>query len=72
MNSSLGFHKLEIALIELEYAAADFRHWKPSMMTETNDFGALLSKLMEANRAAQIALGIFARQYRSRELEHVA
>jgi hypothetical protein len=47
--------RLEITLIELEYAAADFGHWKRSI-TEPSDLWGLLPKLMEANRAVQIAL----------------
>ena len=55
MNSSPTMDRLEITLIELEYAAADFGHWKRSI-TEPSDLWGLLPKLMEANRAVQIAL----------------
>jgi hypothetical protein len=43
MNSSPGLRKIEIALIELEYAAADFCHWKSST-TGPGDLAALISK----------------------------
>jgi len=55
MNSSPAIDRREITLIELEYAAADFGHWKRSI-TEPSDLWGLLPKLMEANRAVQIAL----------------
>jgi hypothetical protein len=56
MKSSMAIRELEIALIELEYAAADFSHRKASEPLEFGDFDALLSKLMAANRAVQIAV----------------
>ena len=57
MKSSIAVSELEISLIELEYAAADFSHRKVSEPLELWGFDALLSKLMAANRAVQVALG---------------
>ena len=56
MKSSMAVRELQIALIELEYAAAEFSHRKASEPLELGDFDALLSKLMAANRAVQIAV----------------
>jgi hypothetical protein len=69
MNSSPAMDRLEITLIELEYAAADFGHWKWSI-TEPSDLWRLLPKMMEANRAVQIALDAL-RQDRNAELNLV-
>ena len=69
MNSSPAIDRREITLIELEYAAADFGHWKRSI-TEPSDLWGLLPKLMEANRAVQIALDAL-RQHRNAELNLV-
>jgi hypothetical protein len=58
MKHSLGLNELELALIEVEYATADFNHRKASVAEtlELGDFEALLSKLMAATRAVQLAL----------------
>ena len=59
MKSSPVLDSAERALIELEYAAADFGHWKASITDDASDFGdleSLLSKLTEASRAVQIAI----------------
>jgi hypothetical protein len=56
MKSSIAVSELEISLIELEYAAADFSQRKVSEPLELWGFDALLSKLMAANRAVQIAV----------------
>jgi hypothetical protein len=58
MNSSPALNSVERVLIELEYAVADFDHSKASI-AEPLDFSyfeRLLSKLMEASRAVQIAV----------------
>jgi hypothetical protein len=67
MNSSPAVANLETALIELEYAVADFGDTKASVINplEFRDLGALVSNLVEANRAVQIA--IWARQMRCTE-----
>jgi hypothetical protein len=59
MNSSPGLRKIEIALIELEYAAADFCHWKSST-TGPGDLAALISKLMETNQALDLCSSVHA------------
>jgi hypothetical protein len=46
---------LEILLIELEYATADLYYWKASI-AEPNSIKALLSNLVNANRAVQTAI----------------
>ena len=56
MKSSMAVSELEIALIELEYAAADFSHRKASEPLGLCDVDALLPKLMAANRAVQFSV----------------
>ena len=59
MKSSPALDDAESALIGLEYAVADFAHWKASITDDPSDFGdleSLLSKLTEASRAVQIAV----------------
>jgi hypothetical protein len=56
MKWSMAVSELEIALIELEYAAADFSHRKVSEPLGLCDVDALLPKLMAANRAVQISV----------------
>jgi hypothetical protein len=60
MNFSSALDNLEISLIELEYAAADFADRKASI-DEPGDLGALLSKLVEANRALLLAIDALGR-----------
>ena len=50
---------LELALIDLEFATADFVARKSSI-TETNQLDALLAKLATANRAIQLAIATLA------------
>jgi hypothetical protein len=58
MKSSPALDSVERALIELEYAVADFGHWKSSMTErlESGDLSSLLSRLTEATSAVQIAI----------------
>jgi len=51
---------LELALIELEYATADFAHRKSSMAArlELNDLEAVRVKMNAANRAMELAIDI--------------
>ena len=51
---------LELALIELEYATADFAHRKASTATrlELNDLEAVRVKMNAANRAMELAIDI--------------
>jgi hypothetical protein len=51
--------ELELALIDLEFATADFVAQKPSI-TKPNQLDALLRKLATANRAAQLAIAALA------------
>jgi hypothetical protein len=65
LKSSPALDSAEKALIELEYAAADFGHWKASITADHSDFGdleSLLSKLTEATRAVQIAVSALKRR----------
>jgi hypothetical protein len=54
--------QLEIALIEFEYAVADFRHGLTSKLhpAQTSYLERLLSNLAEANRGVQIAIDALA------------
>jgi hypothetical protein len=54
MNTLPAINDLELTLIELEYATADFGARKASI-TKTGDLEELLSKLVKANRAVQNA-----------------
>jgi hypothetical protein len=58
MTSSKIADVLELALIELEYAVADFLHERSSADVEARrrDLAALLSKLLAANRTVQNAI----------------
>ncbi len=58
MNSFQAAQKLEICLIELEYATADFTDGKAStpISGRLDHLEPLLSKLGEASRAVQIAI----------------
>jgi hypothetical protein len=58
MKSSPALDGVERALIELEYAVADFGHWKASATenSESVDLKSLLSRLTEATSAVQIAV----------------
>jgi hypothetical protein len=58
MKSSPALDSVEKALIELEYAVADFSHWKASTIenSQSGDLNSLLSSLTEATRAVQIAV----------------
>jgi hypothetical protein len=58
MKSSPALDCVEKALIELEYAVADFGHWKASRteILESGDLNSLLSRLTESTRAVQIAV----------------
>ena len=51
---------LELALIELEYATADFAHRKAATATrlELNDLEAVRVKMNAANRAMDLAIDI--------------
>lgn len=60
MNTSPANDALELALIELEYASADFGARK-ALITKLGDLEALLSKLVGANRAVQTALAALGR-----------
>ena len=74
MESSPYSNSLEIALIELEYASADFAHRKASM-TEPLEFGdldALLLTLTEAKRMVQVAIGALRRQTQTSVRKRVA
>jgi hypothetical protein len=63
MNSSLVFNDIEIALIDLEYAAADFNHINSEAGPQGgDDYEELLSKLIRANRAVQLAIFAFGRR----------
>ena len=59
MTTSSAFEELEILLIELEYAVADFADSKTSIAAtpELGVLEAMLSKLVNANREVQIAIG---------------
>jgi hypothetical protein len=50
---------LELALIDLEFATADFVA-KKSSITKPNQLDALLTKLTTANRAAELAMAALA------------
>jgi hypothetical protein len=58
MKSSPALDSVERALIELEYAVADFGHWKASTTENSQpvDLKSLLSRLTEATSAVQIAV----------------
>jgi hypothetical protein len=58
MKSSPVLDGVERAMIELEYAVADFGHWKASTTenSESGDLKSLLSRLTEATSAVQIAV----------------
>ena len=58
MKSSPALDSVERALIELEYAVADFGHWKASIAenSDSGDLKSLLSRLTEATSAVQIAV----------------
>jgi hypothetical protein len=59
MKSSPALDSVGRALIELEYAAADFGHWKALITDDPSDFSdleSLLSKLTKATNAVQIAV----------------
>ena len=60
MNTSPANDALELALIELEYASADFGARK-ALITKLGDLEARLSKLVGANRAVQTALAALGR-----------
>ena len=51
---------LEIALIELEYASADFTHRKvlSGLPPDLTDLEAVRAKIQAANRAMQLALEV--------------
>jgi hypothetical protein len=65
MTTSSAFEELEILLIELEYAAADFADSKTSMAAtpELGVLEAMLSKLVNTNREVQIAIGVVQRRH---------
>ena len=58
MKSSPDLDSVENALIELEYAVADFGYWRASITesSESGDLNSLLSRLTELTRAVQIAV----------------
>jgi hypothetical protein len=64
MNASQTFNSLALALIEIQYAAADCARREPSTAEplEVADLEALLSKLTEASRVVQLAIGELASQ----------
>jgi hypothetical protein len=64
MMASRTFNSLASALIEIQYAAADAGLWEPSTAEtlEVADLEALLSKLTEASRVIQLAIGELASQ----------
>ena len=55
MYPSQTIDDLELALIDLEFATADFLAQKSSI-TKPNQLDALLTKLTTANHAAQLAM----------------
>lgn len=59
MNSPQAVTKLEILLVELQYAVADLAYAKAPMTDalQSGDWDARLLKLMVASRAVQIAIG---------------
>ena len=59
MNTLPAINDLELTLIELEYASADFGARKASITNA--DLEELLSKLSGANRAVQTALAALGR-----------
>ena len=60
MDWSQAVKNLELALIELEYATADFAHWKASATksVEAKELGWLLRQLVAAKRASELAIGV--------------
>ena len=58
MNSPQAVTKLEILLVELQYAVADLAYEKAPMTDalQSGDWGARLLNLMAASRAVQIAI----------------
>jgi hypothetical protein len=64
MISSQTLNRLTLALIELQYAAADCARREPSTAEplEVADLEALLSKLTEASRMVQFAISELASQ----------
>ena len=62
MSSSPVFNEIEIALIDLEYAAADFNHTAGARPQNVADYEELLSNLVRANRAVQLAIFAFGRR----------
>jgi hypothetical protein len=71
MKSSVEINALEIAMIELEYAVADLRHVLTTSQAEPlkrGDFDALVSQLIAAKGAVQIAASALT----YRELQRVA
>jgi hypothetical protein len=58
MNSPQAVTKLEILLVELQYAVADLAYAKAPMTDalQSGDWDARLFKLMAASRAVQIAI----------------
>ena len=59
MYPSQTIDDLELALIDLEFATADFVAQKSSI-TKPNQLDALVEKLATANRAAQLAVAALA------------
>jgi hypothetical protein len=70
MKTSGEINALELALIELEYAVADFRPVSASQTQplKRGDFDALVSRLIAAKRAVQIAASALTRS----DLQRVA
>jgi hypothetical protein len=63
MSSTAVFNDIEIALIDLEYAAADFSHRNAEAGPQDgDDYEELLSNLVRANRAVQLAIFAFGRR----------
>jgi hypothetical protein len=59
VDPSESIDDLELALIDLEFATADFVAQKSSI-TKPNQLDALVEKLARANRAAQLAMAALA------------
>lgn len=59
MNSKLALNQLEIALLEFEYAAADFLHHKTDAteLVPSHEFDGAFTKSMDANRMLLTLLG---------------
>jgi len=58
MDSGQITEKLELALIELEYAAADFLHNPASLPPELDDLKAMRSRMTAAKCALDLAIQI--------------